>query len=116
MLAGVESRRRMMCVHLSILRWLIDLTRPYTTPTPTHIHVPTDQSIDTTHTRTKVLGAPPAMRHWWENTEVRSLAVHLPPSHNTQGQQQPPPLSDLAALGLGGCEEEEDFEEEGNGF
>jgi len=44
------------------------------------------------------------MRHWWENTEVRSLAVHFPPSSGASKGRVP---SDLAVLGLDMGEEED---------
>lgn len=50
-----------------------------------------------------VLGVPQSMRHWWENTEVRSVAVHLP----ARASHTRPPL-DLNGWESEGGESEED--------
>ena len=72
-----------------------------------------------THTHTitikiTVLEAPPSMRHWWENTEMRSLAVHFPPSPSSTRPRDA--LSDLELAGVcsdSDVDDDDDTEEEG---
>ena len=52
------------------------------------------------------------MRHWWENTEMRSLAVHFPPSAST-GQRDV--LSDLELADVCSDSEGEECKDEEGG-